>query len=58
MRRARNGELDEIIVPPQPLDVLSQQVVAEVAAQEWDEGELYAAVWPSLAVSKPAAQDV
>ncbi len=55
LHAARRGELDEIIVPPQPLDVLSQQVVAEVAAQEWDEGELYAAVcraWPYRALPR------
>jgi ATP-dependent Lhr-like helicase len=31
----RRGELDRLIIPPKPLDVLSQQIVAEVAAQEW-----------------------
>src|SRR5436309_3171547 len=29
------GELDSLTVPEQPLDVLAQQIVAEVAAQEW-----------------------
>jgi len=37
----RRGELDALILPPQPLDVLAQQVVAEVACQEWDEDALY-----------------
>ncbi len=35
------GELDALILPPQPLDVLSQQIVAEVAAREWIETELF-----------------
>src|SRR6202021_1285937 len=30
----RRGELDQLTIPDQPLDVLAQQIVAEVAAQE------------------------
>ncbi|MDE3071706.1 MAG: DEAD/DEAH box helicase [Pseudomonadota bacterium] len=37
----RRGELDALNVPPQPLDVLAQQIVAEVACREWDEDALY-----------------
>jgi len=37
----RRGELDRLIIPPKPLDVLSQQIVAEVAAQEWKEDALF-----------------
>jgi len=37
----RRGELDALRIPPAPLDVLAQQVVAEVAATEWDEDALY-----------------
>src|SRR5207249_9510679 len=37
----RRGELDRLHIPPQPLDVLAQQIVAEVAAREWSESELY-----------------
>jgi len=40
----RRGELDRIRVPKKPLDVLSQQVVAEVACREWGVDELFAAV--------------
>ena len=40
----RRGELDALIQPVQPLDVLAQQIVAEVACQEWDEDALYALV--------------
>ena len=36
------GELDRVTIPSAPLDVLAQQIVAEVAAREWDERELYA----------------
>src|SRR5207253_760616 len=37
----RRGELDRVAVPAKPLDVLAQQIVAEVAAREWDEAGLY-----------------
>ena len=40
----RRGELDTLAQPPQPLDVLAQQIVAEVACAEWDEDALYALV--------------
>jgi ATP-dependent Lhr-like helicase len=38
----RRGELDRLSIPEQPLDVLAQQIVAEVASREWHEDELYA----------------
>ena len=37
----RRGELDTLVQPPQPLDVLAQQIVAEVACQEWSEDALF-----------------
>ncbi|MGB6285899.1 MAG: DEAD/DEAH box helicase, partial [Xanthobacteraceae bacterium] len=37
----RRGELDRVAIPYQPLDVLAQQIVAEVAAQDWREDALY-----------------
>ncbi|MDD2770577.1 MAG: DEAD/DEAH box helicase, partial [Methylococcus sp.] len=40
----RQGDLDRIPIPAQPLDVLAQQIVAMVACEEWGEDELYAAV--------------
>jgi ATP-dependent helicase Lhr and Lhr-like helicase len=49
LESTRRGELDRLILPACPLDVLAQQIVAEVAAREWDEGELYALLrraWP------------
>ena len=38
----RRGELDRLRIPAKPLDVLAQQIVAEVAAREWDLDELFA----------------
>ena len=40
----RRGELDALVMPQQPLDVLAQQIVAEVASQEWSEDALYALI--------------
>ena len=45
----RRGELDRLHVPSYPLDVLAQQVVAMVAAEDWGEDALLATVrraWP------------
>ena len=38
----RRGELDAIALRPAPLDVLAQQIVAEVSMQEWPVDELFA----------------
>jgi ATP-dependent Lhr-like helicase len=40
----RRGELDRLRIPEHPLDVLSQQIVAEVSAREYGEDELFALV--------------
>jgi len=37
----RAGRLDAIVIPLLPLDILAQQLVAEVAAREWRTDELY-----------------
>jgi ATP-dependent helicase Lhr and Lhr-like helicase len=37
----RAGRLDAIEFPHQPLDIAAQQIVAEVAAEEWRTDELY-----------------
>lgn len=45
----RRGELDCLHIPPKPLDVLAQQIAAEVASGEWEEDALYELVmraWP------------
>ena len=51
----RRGELDRLTIPDQPLDVLAQQIVAEVAAQDWHEDELFALcrrAWPYRALAR------
>ncbi|MDQ3147636.1 MAG: DEAD/DEAH box helicase, partial [Actinomycetota bacterium] len=38
------GELDAVLAPVAPLDILAQQLVAEVAAEDWRTDDLYALV--------------
>lgn len=40
----RRGELDTLQIPVAPLDVLAQQIIAEVSAQEWSEQALLALI--------------
>ena len=40
MRAIRNSNLDSLVIPPWPLDILAQQMAAACAAEEWDEDEL------------------
>ena len=51
----KRGELDTLKVLDAPLDVLAQQIVGEVACQEWDEPKLFEAfrrAWPYQAMSQ------
>lgn len=51
----RRAELDQLTIPEKPLDVLAQQIVAEVACREWDEEALYQCyrrAWPYRALSR------
>jgi ATP-dependent helicase Lhr and Lhr-like helicase len=41
VRAIRHGDLDRLIIPDSPLDVLAQQIVASCAAEEWGEVELF-----------------
>ncbi len=55
------GELDRLTIPDQPLDVLAQQIAAEVATQEWDEDALFALcrrAWPYRALKRADFADV
>ncbi len=57
----RRGELDRLALPAKPLDVLAQQVTAEVALQEWREADLLALVrraTPFAAVTDDEFADV
>ncbi len=57
----RRGELDQLVIPERPLDVLAQQIVAEVAAQEAKEEALYALVrraWPYRTLAREEFTEV
>ena len=41
LRAVNEGELDRLVMMPQPLDVLAQQTVAESACESWSEEELF-----------------
>ncbi|WNM57635.1 DEAD/DEAH box helicase [Candidatus Nitrospira allomarina] len=42
VRAIRQGQLETIEIPSAPLDILIQQIIAEVAAQEWNARDLFA----------------
>ncbi|MBZ5604861.1 MAG: DEAD/DEAH box helicase [Acidobacteriia bacterium] len=44
VRAIRAGELDRLEIPPAPLDILAQQIVAASASDDWSEDELYAMI--------------
>ena len=41
LRAVHRGELDTLTIPPWPLDILAQQIVAACACEEWEEEALY-----------------
>ncbi len=44
VRSIAAGELDRLLIPAAPLDVLAQQIVAAAAAEDWREDDLFALV--------------
>lgn len=57
----QRDELDRIPIPDHPLDALAQQIVAEVASQEWNEEELFQCfkqAWPYRRLSHTQFTDV
>src|SRR5881296_3708963 len=49
LRSVRRGELDRLLIPEKPRDVLAQQIVAASSAEDWDEDKLFQlvrAAWP------------
>ena len=43
-RAIKHGDLDRLIIPESPLDILAQQIVAACSAEEWGEEEMFALV--------------
>jgi ATP-dependent Lhr-like helicase len=57
----RRGELDRLIIPSAPLDILAQHIVAAVAAEEWSEDDLFALVrraWPYRGLGRAEFDEV
>jgi ATP-dependent helicase Lhr and Lhr-like helicase len=44
VRAIRQGDLDRLMIPESPLDVLAQQIVAACSAEEWSEDQMFALV--------------
>ncbi len=44
VRAIKHGDLDRLMIPDAPLDVLAQQIVAACSAEEWDEDAMFALV--------------
>ena len=55
------GELEQVQIPENALDILAQQIVAETAAQPWGEDELFALVrraYPYRSLERSAFDEV
>ncbi len=58
VRKMRAGELDLLEIPPQPIDVLMQQMVAACGAESWEKDSLFAVCAPGISVSRSDARAV
>jgi ATP-dependent Lhr-like helicase len=61
VRAIRQGDLDRLMIPASPLDVLAQQIVAACSAEEWDEDEMFALVrraYPYRNLTRPTFEAV
>ncbi len=55
VRAVRSGRLDRVYPSVAPLDILAQQIVAEVACEPWTEDELFRLIqnaWPYAGLSR------
>ena len=61
LERVRAGELDSLVIPEKPLDVLAQQIVAAAGCEDWNENKLFElaqSAWPYRDLSKAEFRDV
>ena len=61
LRSVQRGELDRLLIPEKPLDVLAQQIVAASATEDFDENELFdliRAAWPYRNLSRNEFESV
>ena len=57
----KRQELDRIVIPQAPLDILAQHIVAEVASEDWSENKLYRLskrAWPYRQLEKKQFDEV
>jgi ATP-dependent helicase Lhr and Lhr-like helicase len=57
LRGVRRGRLDAIPIPDNPLDILAQQMVAECAAEQWNEDDLFRLVKGAAPYADLARED-
>src|SRR5216110_103485 len=61
LRCVLRGELDRLIIPEKPLDVLAQQTVAAASSEDWDEDEFFdlaRSAWPYRNLTREEFDDV
>jgi ATP-dependent Lhr-like helicase len=61
VRAVRQGRLDSVQIPPAPLDVLAQQIVASCAAEDWKEEDLFRLVrraYPYRELARPEFDEI
>jgi ATP-dependent Lhr-like helicase len=61
VRSIRHAELDRILIPESPLDILAQQIVAACAAEDWQEDDLFALVrraYPYRNLTRPDFDEI
>jgi len=61
VRAIRQGDLDRLMIPEAPLDVLAQQIVAACAAEEWGEDAMFALVrraYPYRNLTRPVFDSI
>ncbi|MGA9507886.1 MAG: DEAD/DEAH box helicase [Candidatus Sulfotelmatobacter sp.] len=61
VRAIRQGDLDRLMIPESPLDVLAQQIVAACSAEEWDEDAMFALVrraYPYRNLARPTFESI
>ena len=61
IKAVADGLLDRVMIPDAPLDVLAQQLIAEVSAREWATAPLFELVreaWPYRNLSESGFRDV
>ena len=58
VRSISQGELDRLLVPVTPLDVMGQQIVAMAAAEDWQEDDLFALDSPRLLLCRSDARRI